>query len=152
MTTIAWDGRTLAVDRAITTGRVMTPTCKLRPCFEPANGWPPGMFAHAGNLGFGEQFHQWILGKAERLPPENPTDLDQQAGLYVTQDGACFLVINRGLIVRGADLETDGAGFEFAYACLICGKTAREALELTTIHTSAAALGIDTWIPGAPWP
>lgn len=146
MTTIAWDGKTLAADRAIVSRGVYTPTTKLVHCQEPTNTWPPGVFAGAGDLSFLTALEGWI-NRGEPLPAAPESTWEEQCGLYVTyRNTRCHLITKRGgRYLSEAPFEADGTGFEFALACMICGKTAIEAVQLAIQHTSHAALGFDSW-------
>lgn len=147
MTTITWDGHTLATDRAMESRGVLSETTKIVECPTPQNGWPPGAFAGAGNVAYLTQYAMWINGIAQ-MPTCPEAEADNQCGLYVTSTGYCWLAMKRGVLVESrAGMEADGSGFEFALACMVCGKTARQAIELTAEYTQDAAMGVQIWTP-----
>jgi len=148
MTTIAWDGKTLAVDRGGWNGRHVREYQKLSVFAKPGNGWDPGAFASTGDACFNEAMRQWIQSGGDKPQPAEAKDLNDECGLYVTNDGKAFTVTVRGVLLPCFSKKIGaGGGGHFALGCMVAGKTAEEAVQLAQAHTDCSAFGMDCWSP-----
>lgn len=138
VTVVAWDGTTLAADKRGTNYGFHYTVSKLSRVDDCLVG-VFGSFARAGN------YLSWL--KAGRDPATYPAQ--------VTDSECYLLVVHRsGLIERfensGYPVAIEershacGSGRDFAIAAMHCGKTAREAVELTCRLTIDCGNGIDT--------
>ena len=145
MTTIAWDGKTRAVDRGVWKGRLVGEVRKLhifKDGESPPN-WPAGAWAAAGNSGVVAEVLLWAAGKVDR-----PAEANSSLGLFVDARGQAYEVSARfTLAPLRQKFTADGAGAEFAMGCLAAGATAEEAIGYAMQHTDCAAGGIDVWSP-----
>lgn len=149
MTTIAWDGTTLAVDRGGWNGRMVRPTKKITVIQLGREGWPLGAYASTGNAAFNRELALWMQGVVAELPKlAKAEELDDECGLYITNDKIAYSVTQRGILLEiPGQYATAGGGREFALGCMVAGKTAVEAVTLAQLHTDCSAFGIDTWSP-----
>lgn len=148
MTTIAWDGTTLAVDRGVWNGRMVREQCKLHVIREPKNGWPPGAYASCGDAAFNTQLVQWMRNGGTRPETAKPEDMDVECGVYVSNGREVFLVMGRGVLLRLVQQKVgSGGGAHFALGCMVAGTDAVTAVELAQKHTDCSAFGIDSWRP-----
>lgn len=142
MTTIAWDGRTLAGDtQATSSGMVRRLPAKV---FRIEKGAGHVLF---GACGLDQDMHlvvQWIAGGM--LPIDRPKlDEDSFAGIYIDSTGACRLeskLIRLPMIDR---FHAIGSGRDFAMAAMHLGKSAREAVEVASefdIYTSGPIIEV----------
>lgn len=141
MTVIAWDGRTLAADRRMTSGwSVVGQVTKIFKCGDV-------LLALSGNYSHALAIKGWYLGGAERasFPPHT---------------GDCagrLLVIHRSGRICEYDGTPDqqeyyalyngvatGSGSNEALVAMYCGKTAREAVEIAGLFDVSCGNGIDT--------
>lgn len=146
MTTIAWDGLTLAADRCRLNGRdTRQEICKL---------WMAGefVFAIAGDLCDGPVIREWLLHGArwkdrpEMVDQQNPT-----VGLAVRRrDGAIFLIEGRRsmLVELPGGPTANGSGATYALAAMACGKSAVEAVEIAARFDAGTGFGVDSWTYG----
>lgn len=152
MTTIAWDGRTLAADRGCWFGNMQTEVCKLF-VFKSGEivrkGFPVGAWGSTGSWAFNHAFAQWLKDDSVTLPqPEKDTSPDGSIGIWVSDQGEVFRVHVRGILTPVmSKIAADGAGHMFALGVLAIGGTAERAISLAAVHTDAATFGVDTWSP-----
>lgn len=141
MTVFAWDGKTLAADRACNIGGIVFDVTKVR-------AHDGVLFAFAGNGCRFDQLVQWYRAGAEPAlyPPRTSDD-----------EGSVMVVIDRvdgrprvrrfeatGYPIRlEGQFYADGAGRDVALAALHCGKDARFAVELTCKLVSCCGNGVD---------
>lgn len=136
MTTIAWDGRTLAADKRCNIGSVHHTITKIR---RGANG---NLVGYAGNCSLGEEVLTWLCEGGERPEPQSEAK-EFCSVIEITPDGTClhherwapFTVENQHYAV--------GSGASFALAAMACGKTAAEAIEIAALFDSNTGNGVD---------
>jgi len=119
MTTIAWDGTTLAGDTLVVAGNLKTAGVKLYRLQD-------------GRLYGGSGYQEQVLAVREWLETagEKPK-LEQFAAILITPDGAC-LRLEEQLIPMPIQerFHAVGSGRDFAMAAMALGKTALEAVLL----------------------
>jgi 20S proteasome alpha/beta subunit len=125
MTTVAWDGVTLAADQQQTRGSVKTRSEKLRRLSDGS------LLAGAGTCSYIELIVRWIeAGEKYDDRPATWDDDDTATVLRVMPDGS--LVEYDNYLVRMLVSEPRyaiGSGSDFAQAILDRGGSAREAVE-----------------------
>lgn len=121
MTTIAWDGKTLAADRQLTASGVPFLTTK-------AHRLPDGsLFASCGALEGNAAVHQWLRDGGDKPVMDKDDDFD---GLLIKPDGSAWMLNKKlHLIAIESPQFATGSGRDFALAAMRMGKTAREAVE-----------------------
>lgn len=120
MTTIAWDGRTLASDSMTTGTFVMHNHVKIL----NVNG---DLIGFAGGVQCGEAFFNWYKSGC---PTEKP-DLEDDFEGVVIRKGKCYFLAKTLVMVEVKTKKYAlGAGAQFAMAALHCGKTAVEAVKV----------------------
>lgn len=148
MTTIAWDGKTLAADRCMTANGMRVEYKKLSVHPAPKSSFPPGAYAGAGQAAFTESVRAWIDSGGplpERDKDESP---DWGCGLYVTNSGQCHIVTQRMVLLPAQSLPVvAGSGGQFAAGCMVAGWDAVRAVEAAERHADGSGLGVDTWTP-----
>jgi hypothetical protein len=137
MTTIAYDGKTLAVDSQATAGSTV---------FGEANKLFPlddGRYAaFAGCLSVFPEVVAWLNGEGE-MPELN--DEEPFGGIIVSPDGSALEITKNMRIFPASIPWSGGSGEVIAFAAMHSGKTAEEAVEL------ACTLDIYTGKPVASW-
>lgn len=148
MTTIAWDGKTLAVDRAAWQGRMCMTTKKLHIFERPAHGFPPGAWADCGNAAFNAAVRDWLDDKVPLPYPADGKEADEDMGLWVTMEGKVFTFHKRLVLspVLG-QIAGSGGGALFVLGAMAFGATAQQAVAAAEYHTDCSAHGVDTWSP-----
>lgn len=132
MTVIAWDGKTLSSDRMCTIYNIMCETTKIfkRKCT---------LVGAAGESPITEQFVDFILYGGDK-----PDVLTSLQGIKVTKRGVFYYC--ESTIPTKIDQKqfAIGVGAEAAMMAMMCGKTSREAVELTSKLISGCGLGVDS--------
>ena len=138
MTVLAWDGKTLAADRLACAGHMKATVTKILR-FEKE------LLGICGNLATGKELKKWYLNGAE-------TDNFPAAAL---EDGGTELVVikeNGRVWVYAAsavpfEIEDEvcafGAGGEAAWAAMLCGATAEQAVTVTSQVNITCGNGMD---------
>jgi len=139
MTTIAWDGKTLAADKRSTSAGLARTVTKI--------------FRHEGKLlgisgsfDYGMQVVEWFKAGAE--PEKFPAcqlDKDDWSTLVVI-DASGVGVYERGpFLLRNEDPSwATGSGRDYAMAAMHCGKSAAEAVAVAAAFDVGTGNGIDT--------
>ncbi|MBK7822989.1 MAG: hypothetical protein IPJ61_18565 [Tessaracoccus sp.] len=143
MTTIAWDGTTLAADRASWSGGTRRRVRKVERIVA-ADG-RVFLAAFSGDGAFCHAVKLWMRGEADR---PDPKEFDLEAGTY------CAIVIDerRRVWLLTALLHylpfrehlfAGGAGQEFVWGALEAGASARRAVQIAAKRSDHAGLGVD---------
>jgi hypothetical protein len=139
MTTIAWDGTTLAADRCSWSSDVRRAVKKL-------HRFDDGIFAGCGSGELVEAYVAYRLGKRDTMPDWKEFDTEKgcSVGVFISNDRRVFCVTNQGDLLPFEETKfAFGAGQAFAWGALEAGATAREAIEITARRSDMAALGVD---------
>lgn len=141
MTTIAWDGRTLAVDRLGLCSNLPRRTRKL---------WVSEHWAYggAGNLPDITDIALWLAAGAKQ--EDRPTLEDGgSCGIAVRRrDGKAFKVEGKRPMLAPVSERfiADGSGRDFAIAAMALGKTARQAVAFASRFDVYTGLGVDAFV------
>ncbi len=147
MTTIAFDGRILAVDRAGWIGNgIQYETDKLYgvSLLGLGLGGVDGYYAAAGNAGDAAAIALWLQNKRGDAPAL--VEHDSGKGLIVTQEDPPRVArLTSALTLDWVYTLPwgDGAGLEMAIGAMAAGKTAAQAVEIVARHSTWAAIGMD---------
>lgn len=130
MTTVAWDGTTLAVDRRATVGSFAYTASKAHKIKRP--GFASEIVAWSGSQETGLALAKWYeFGMDMTLWPKRDQDSESWSRLIVVTVSG--IVAYESLPIDVQNLEPFmawGTGRDFAMGALACGKTAREAVEV----------------------
>ena len=154
MTTIAWDGKTLAVDKASWKNEVWTPVTKLFEvvlCGESMSALclthPRIVWAAAGSARNVPVVLEWMRGGGSR-PVFMEDDQKTAIGLVVEIDtGRCFgLTGILTLEPYDPGPVSDGMGNEIALGAMLAGASATRAIEIVSMRSCWAAGGVDSFV------
>lgn len=143
MTTIAWDGVTLAADRCSWSGCVRRKTRKVFRI--KAKDGAVCLVAFCGSQAFAVAIMGWMAGKQEK---------PNCADFGLAPDDSCAVVIDsaRRVWTLGNRLQycrmneqifASGGGQEFAWGALEAGATAKRAVEIAIKRSDYAGFGVD---------
>jgi 20S proteasome alpha/beta subunit len=142
MTTIAWDGKTLAADkRAVNNGYSGGTVTKI-------HHWTGGLCAFSGDLDVGMQMVQWLRDGAN--PAKYPAQQEKNACVFlvIMRDGrTCRYESTPVALWFENEQQAMGSGRDYALAAMHLGKTAREAVEVAIALDCGSGNGIDTLTP-----
>ena len=138
MTTLAYDGRTLAADKQATGGGAKCSVTKIFRVGELVIGF-------AGELGLAMEMLDWVR--------RGRTAADFPAAQRKTEDSCELVVIDAGRILvyeRSPHAYTvedpvyaTGSGRDFAIAAMYCGLDARKAVAVACQFDSHSGMGVD---------
>lgn len=139
MTTIAWDGTTLAADRRISgCGGVLNTTKIIRA--------PDGrLIGASGKASACEALRQWLLTK-EGEPPVPLKDEAWGDLIEIEPDGTVYLWGEWGRFPVLDDEVAIGSGHQFARAAMACGKSAAEAIEIAALFDECTGSEVDALV------
>ncbi len=146
MTTIAWDGKTLAADCCSWSGGARR---KVRKVFRVESA-ERGMLlvAFAGHGAFCLRVLDWMRGQGERPNPSDyysREEINNQCAVVIDQERQVWSLGNDLHWQRMEEtIYANGAGQEFAWGALEAGATAQQAIEITAKRSDYAAFGVDT--------
>ena len=149
MTTIAWDGSCLAVDRGAWIGRMAMEQTKLHlfPDGGP-NGIPPGAWASTGSSAHIAAVRRWLWRQGEE-PAPIVGEIENDMGLYVDMAGNCYHFHQRLVLTPiESRYAGGGGGGLFVLGAMAAGMNAVDAVHLAGKHTDASINGVDYWVPG----
>jgi ATP-dependent protease HslVU (ClpYQ) peptidase subunit len=137
MTTIAWDGTTLAADRRATLGSVRMTVCKI------GRGRDGNLVGVSGTAALIEAVLHWLCEGGER--PEGQDDKgDFCAVLEVTAEGEVYRHERLGRFRVLDRFFAVGSGADFAMAAMHCGRTAAEAVAVAAHFDTMTGDGVDS--------
>lgn len=143
MTTIAWDGKTLAGDRLCTGGGTKYERRKVTKYAQRAE-----LIAYAGRVDVGEEMVHWYLlhlPRREQFPAGQRDESTSVTFIVVDSSGD---IIEYGITpypIRHSKprFYAIGSGREYAMAAMHCGKTAAEAVEIAAVYDLYTGGGVD---------
>lgn len=144
MTTIAWDGKTLAGDRGSWSGAARR---HVRKVFKiKAKDGADFLVGFCGDGAFALAVLAWMRGEADK---------PSYREFGVSPDLQCAMVIEKDLTVWGVGASLTyyrfeetmmamGGGQEFAWGALEAGASAQRAIEIAIKRSDYAAFGVDS--------
>lgn len=143
MTTLAWDGKTLAADRCTWSGPARRATRKVFKVTAPDGR--KYLIGFCGDGSFAIAVLDWMNGKADRpkhsdfgVNPEN-----QFALVIDEQHRVWNLTANLNYLPYREKIFAMGGGQEFAWGALEAGATAKQAVTIAIKRSDYAGMGVD---------
>ena len=132
MSTIAWDGKTLAADR-LCCGNFKS---RARKVFRLRDG---RFFGGAGNFEQVLAVRAWLDEGGDK-----PTELNNFSGILVAPNGTAYRLEERLILDRILErCHSVGSGSPFAITAMALGKTAREAVGIAAGFDPGTGGGVD---------
>ena len=122
MTTITWDGKTLAADSRVTDGCIEQVRCKK---IHKAGEY---IIAFCGDYAEGLAFVKWV--KDGMVAERKPEDLEDFGALVVHPDGKVFEYTKRLIPLPCGCPTAAGSGRKSAMGALLAGANAVEAVKI----------------------
>lgn len=142
MTTIAWDGRTLAADRQLTTSGVRYETTKAHRLRDGS------LFASCGSLENNVAVRTWLNDGGDKPIIDKDDDYD---GVLIKPDGTAWILSKKlYFIAIESPCYATGSGRDFALIAMRMGKTAREAVELAAELCIFTGMGVTELVVERP--
>jgi ATP-dependent protease HslVU (ClpYQ) peptidase subunit len=142
MTTVAWDGKTLATDSQGTTEAGFK--SRMTKLFVSAD--KKRAFAGTGSRAEIHELQDWLI-RMNRDSDNRPTLTDDAThGIYVDEYGAYYVEGKRPVLIPVEDTVTGvGSGRNMAIAALRCGRTAEQAVLLAEEFDAWSSGPVQTW-------
>ena len=136
MTTVAWDGKTLAADKRATIGGTRTTITKLR------RGKGGNLVGVSGTASLMEAIFAWLCDGGKK--PEAQEDRSDWCGVIeIDPDGRCFKHERWGKFQIEAPYFAVGSGSDLALAAMSLGCDAAKAVEVASQFDTASGDGVD---------
>lgn len=135
MTTIAWDGTTLAADRRITSGTVTYSTTKIRRTEDGR------LIGATGDFGVCGQLLDWLEGGG--LRPQCQDSDRWVIALEVMPDGTAWMHNRDSRWMVEDDFVAVGSGRDYAMATMALGHDAHRAVEIAARFDPGTGNGVD---------
>lgn len=141
MTTIAWDGKTLAADRQINFGNTRDGTM-TKIVQRKKDG---ALCSTTGNAAKGAAFERWFLKGGRGDYPGNLGEGDRTTFAYIIYSPEHIVHYSSdGWYEKKMGFFADGSGWELALGAMASGKTAKEAVEIASLFDIKTGSDIDT--------
>lgn len=146
MSGVAFDGKTLAVDKGCFNGDQVSRITKLH---EIKYGEKNAVIALTGSLAHSLTLLSWIINnpttfhfKAFKELPESEADICY--GVILVEDGTLFKIYgNGGTIMVEDSFCAEGSAMEFLMGALVSGADSKTAMKLAIKYRGDCALGVD---------
>lgn len=125
MTTIAWDGKTLAADRRVTCGGVTD--AKVHKIVRREDG---ALAGSAGNTSLGAAFKRWFLSGEPGERPPLSREQETANGVIIRPSGLIEIHDVCGWYEAEAPHYALGSGWEIALGAMAAGASAEEAVRI----------------------
>lgn len=136
MTVIAWDGDILAADRMWSTYNMSYGQSKLHKINNE-------FIFQAGNKSCGYEFLEWYKNGADPNKWSDERFKDSSSILIILKRDGLYMLIGNPVLVpfKTNNFFAWGYGSEFACGVLACGKSAIDAVKLTSKHVDHCGYG-----------
>ena len=138
MTVLAWDGKTLAADRLACAGHTKATVTKIL-------RFGKELLGICGNLATGKELKEWYLNGAapDNFPVAALEDKDTEL-VVIKEDGRVWVYSASSVPFEIEDeVCAFGAGGEAAWAAMICGATAEQAVLVASQVNITCGNGMD---------
>lgn len=146
MSTIIWDGRTLAADKGAWSGDIIRTATKIFRIADPAG--EEYLVGFVGDEAYATKILAWLKsGKAEDRPVPSEwydrDDLNRQCALIIRKSDRRVVQLPKNLVWCPVEEKqfAIGGGQEIAYGALDAGADAVQALEIVSRRSNYAARG-----------
>lgn len=142
MTVIAWDGKTLAADKAATNVGFSSTVTKIYRV-------PAGLVGFAGNGDAAMQLLQWFREgmDVKNYPECQKGEDDAASAIFVSKDGSVYGFGSSPWPQRNENVcQAFGSGRDYALAAMHLGFDARRAVEVAIALDNDCGCGIDTLV------
>lgn len=148
MTTIAFDGETLAADRGSWNGGVHQAVRKVHRVTAPDGR--RFLVALAGDAAFATQVLRWMRGEIPNPGPCLSDDQNRDAAVVIDERRRVWRLSSRLIYVPYRDkIHAHGAGSEVALGAMMAGADAVKVIRITMAVSDYAARGVD-WVRFRP--
>ncbi len=143
MTTIAFDGKTMAADKQSVGGgrKYQRLTSKIR---RGLYHGMPALFSGAGTIVYVDAMIDWFIAGMPDDKPEMPEGPDSFTVLVATEVGLYEYIDSLRPIALGPTKWAIGSGAEYALGAMAAGASAKRAVEIACTLDVNSGMGVDT--------
>lgn len=134
MTTIAWDGKSLAADTLMNEGNAINYGTKIKYF---VGDYGAEYLAVTGDMGMCFAMMEWWVngGSIDNFPKKHLSDHDHARLLVFRPNKPILSFVSSPYPVKLTDkFYAAGSGRDFAIAAMHCGKSAKEAVEIACLY------------------
>ena len=143
MTTIAWDGKTMAADKQSTGGGMKYLSLEGKMHRGTYHGMP-ALFAGAGTSVYCDAVIEWLRAGMPNDKPEMPAAPDSFTVVVATELGIFEYIDSLRPIPLGVRKWAIGSGAEYAFGAMAAGASAKRAVEIACTLDVNSGMGVDT--------
>jgi ATP-dependent protease HslVU (ClpYQ) peptidase subunit len=140
MTTIAWDGKTLAGDRKVTTGSGIH-DCNTTKIVKRKDG---ALCGTGGTTALCYAFQKWFLKGGKGKLPTLKEGQDELNAIIISPDGKLTIYDPAGFFEAYAPFYAIGTGYELALGAMAMGAKADVAVRIASQFDSKTGTEVDT--------
>lgn len=138
MTTIAWDGKTLAADRRVSTEGIFD--CKMTKIHKRKDG---SLVGACGGAALAAAFCRWVIAGEKGKRPELHAEKVSACGLIIRLNGNLILHDETGWFEADPGQYAMGSGWEIALSAMRTGNTAVNAVKIAEELDGGTGCGVD---------
>jgi ATP-dependent protease HslVU (ClpYQ) peptidase subunit len=144
MTTVCWDGKTMAADKQMTLGNMRHTNTQGKILRGEYHGLP-ALFAGAGTKVHSAAVIEWLVaGMPDERKPEMPEGPDSFTVFVVTEHGLYLYVDSLRPIPLGICKWAIGSGEDYAHGAMAAGANAKKAVEIACSFDINSGMGVET--------
>ncbi len=144
MTTVCWDGKTMAADKQMDTGNMKHPVARSKIRTGTYHGMP-ALFGGAGTTVYSDAVIEWLIaGMPDEHKPEMPSNPDSFTVIVATETGAYEYIDSLRPVPLGQVKWAIGSGGEYAFGAMDAGANAKRAVEIACGRDTSSGMGVDT--------
>lgn len=143
MTTVCWDGKTMAADKQMNTGSMKHLVARSKIRAGEYHGLP-AIFGGAGTTVYSDAVIEWLVaGMPDEHKPEMPANPDSFTVIVATEAGVFEYIDSLRPIPLGQTKWAVGSGGEYAFGAMDAGASAKRAVEIACGRDVNSGFGID---------
>lgn len=143
MTTVCWDGKTMAADKQMNTGNMKHLVARSKIRAGQYHGMP-AIFGGAGTTVYSDAVVEWLIaGMPDEHKPEMPQTPDSFTVIVATETGVYGYIDSLRPVPLGQIKWAIGSGGEYAFGAMAAGANAKKAVEIACAFDVNSGMGVD---------
>jgi ATP-dependent protease HslVU (ClpYQ) peptidase subunit len=143
MTSIAFDGKTMAADKQMNTGNMKHTVARSKIRAGEYHGMP-ALFGGSGTTVYCDAVIEWLIAGMPDDKPEMPSNPDSFTVIVATEAGLYEYIDSLRPIPLGQIKWAIGSGGEYAFGAMAAGACAKKAVEIACTFDPNSGMGVET--------